>query len=187
MSTLTAPGSNARREIGSRWAWIIVLGVALVALGIVAFLNLPMATRASVYAIGILMVMAAVGQLVAAILVRRAGMFVLLLLAAVLYGIGGYFTFTNPDVAAEAFTLVLAISLIVSGVLRASWSLTMRSFSGWGWWLASGIVTLIAGVLFLTQWPIDSVWLLGLVLAVDLVMQGSMAIGFGLGLRRMRD
>ncbi len=187
MAELTAPESHhVRREVGSRWAWITLLGAGLIVLGVLAFLNLPMATVASVYIIGILMLAGAIAQLVAAILVRRIGMFVLLLLAAVLYGIGGYYTITYPDIAAQAFTLVLAVTLIISGILRASWSLTMRSFAGWGWWLASGIVSLIAGVLFITRWPMDSAWLLGMVLAVDLILQGSMAVGFGMSLRRIR-
>lgn len=184
MTTLSGSGvDNVRREIGSYWGWFTAMGVALVVLGVLAFFNLPTATKVSVYTIGILMLLGAGAQLASAAVVRGAGSVVLLLPSAVLYGVAGYSTFANPELAAQAYTLVLALSLIVSGALRIGWSLVLRAFSGWGWWLASGLVSITAGAIFLAQWPADATWLLGMVLAVDLTFQGAMAIGFGLALR----
>lgn len=186
MATLTSsPFDSARREIGSQWGWFTALGVGLVLLGLLAFYNLPTATRVSVYAIGILMLFAAACQLGAAFMARGAGPFALLLLSAILYGVAGYFTFSNPDLAAQAYTLALAVSMIFSGGLRAGWAFALRAFSGWGWWLASGVVSILAGAMFLASWPADSMWLLGMVLAVDLTFQGAMAIGFGFTVREL--
>jgi len=36
----------------------------------------------------------------------------------------------------------------------------------------------------LSGWPINSLWILGLFLAIDLMMQGISYIAFGLGLKR---
>jgi len=43
----------------------------------------------------------------------------------------------------------------------------------------------IAGIVFIAGWSADTVWLLGMVLAVDLTFQGAMAIAFGLTLRQI--
>lgn len=186
MTTFTGSGIDSmRREIGSQWGWFTAMGVALVALGVLAFFNLPTATKVSVYTLGILMLLGAGAQLATAVLARGAGSFVLLLLSAILYGVAGFFTLNNPQLAALAYTMLLAVSMIASGALRIGWSLALRPLSGWGWWLASGLVTIGAGAMFLAQWPTDATWLLGMALAVDLTFQGAMAIGSGLALREI--
>ena len=58
--------------------------------------------------------------------------------------------------------------------------------SKWGSILASGCVTLAAGIIFVMGWPINTLWLLGMMLAVDLTFQGISAIGFGLALKSIR-
>lgn len=58
MATLTGSDigiDNTRRGMGSVWGWFIALGVVLILLGVLAFFNLPAATRVSVYAVGIFM------------------------------------------------------------------------------------------------------------------------------------
>jgi uncharacterized membrane protein HdeD (DUF308 family) len=85
--------------------------------------------------------------------------------------------------AAATLTLLLAIALIASGILRIWWSFQLKPQVGWGWVLASGIITLLAGIIFVLGWPVNSLWLLGMVLAIDLTFQGIAAIAFGLTLK----
>ena len=46
------------------------------------------------------------------------------------------------------------------------------------------MVTLLAGLAFVAGWPADTVYLLGMILAVDLTFQGAMAIGCGIALKQ---
>jgi uncharacterized membrane protein HdeD (DUF308 family) len=48
----------------------------------------------------------------------------------------------------------------------------------------SGVITLLLGLLILAHWPINSVYMLGLFLGIDLIVAGTGWIGIGLGLRR---
>lgn len=173
----------ARREIGSSWGWFVALGVLLIVLGVIAFSNLPAATTASVYAVGILMLIGAISQLVGAFYARSWSGFGLLLSSALLYGAAGAIVIANPTLGAWVFTLMLGASLVVSGAMRIWWSLYLRELPGWGWITASGVVTLIAGIAFVAGWPADTVYLLGMILAVDLTFQGAMAIGCGFALK----
>jgi uncharacterized membrane protein HdeD (DUF308 family) len=174
----------AERSIGMQWAWYVALGVGLFALAVVAFYDLSAATVATVYLVGIMMLIGAIAQIAAAFQSRHWGGFVLWLLSGLLYGVAGIFAFANPELAAVALTVVLAVSLIASGVLRIWWSMSLRAMPGWGWMAASGAITLIAGIVFIIGWPQNALWLLGMLLAFDLAFQGATAAGFGLALRQ---
>ena len=105
-------------------------------------------------------------------------------LSALLYLAAGVLAFVNPILTSAVLTLLMACALLVSGLFRIWVAFDSRHESGWGWLLAGGIVTALAGLVFLIGWPVNSLWLLGLFLAFDLAMQGWALIGFGFALRR---
>ena len=180
-------GHPARDEDpASGWGWFVALGALFLLFSLLAFGNLLVATVATVYFVGLLMLIGAVGQLVQALRMRRWGSFLLWLLAGILYGIAGMLALTNPVLGAAALTLLLAISLIVSGFFRLWWGATLRGMPGRGWIIASGVVGVIAGIVFYLSWPENTPFLLGIVLAVELGLQGILLIAFGLGIRRVR-
>src|SRR5690606_33583801 len=125
-------------------------------------------------------------QLAQAFQVRRWGSFFLWLLAGVLYAVAGIVAIIEPRLTAAALTLLLAIALAVSGILRLWWGFTLRAVKGRGWIVASGIVSVVAGIVFYAAWPWNAPWLLGLVLAIDLALQGILMLSFGLGLRSVQ-
>jgi uncharacterized membrane protein HdeD (DUF308 family) len=59
-----------------------------------------------------------------------------------------------------------------------------RPHQGWGWLLAAGIITILLGLMIAMGWPVNSLWVLGLFLAIDLVFQGWSFIAIGLALKR---
>lgn len=52
--------------------------------------------------------------------------------------------------------------------------MTLRPSLGWGWLLASGLCSILVGVILLTGWPATALWLTGLLLGVNLVFTGAM-------------
>jgi uncharacterized membrane protein HdeD (DUF308 family) len=171
------------RETGFGWGWFIVLGAALIVLGALAFLNLPPAGTASLYAVGVVMVIGALAQLGTTLLVPRWRGIGLLVLSATLYGAAGVFAIVNPKLAATPLTLLLAFALIFSGMMRVRLTSVMPPLPGWGWVAASGHVTVLSGLVFIHFLFTNTVWLLGMALAVDLTFQGAMVIAFGVALR----
>lgn len=168
----------------ARWGWFVALGVILVVLALFAFANLLAATLASVLFVGAMMTVGAVFHIIHAFQVTRWSGFFFWLLSGLLYGAAGVIILFNPVLGAAVLTLLFAVALIVSGIFRIWWSYKVKPMTGWGWMLASGIVTLLVGLLFTMQWPANSLILLGIVLAVDLTFQGVAAIAFGLALKR---
>lgn len=50
--------------------------------------------------------------------------------------------------------------------------------------LIDGIITLLVGVMIYMQWPSSSVWAIGILVGVSLMISGATRIGMTLALRR---
>lgn len=172
-------------ELRDNRGWLIALGIALILLGAIAFAHLFAASIATVYYLGMLMFIGGVAQLVMAFRVKTWGRSIFLVVAAILYGLAGVFAFVNPLLASTVMTLLLAVSLIASGVFRIIVAVQERQREGWGWILAMGILTIVVALMVLAGWPVNSLWILGLFLATDLIAQGFGWLFVGLGLSRL--
>lgn len=177
--------TDFRDSIRRSWGWFLALGILVLAFGIIAAGNLFVASVASTYWIGILMIIAAIAQVVQAFSVEGWGSKTFAILAAILYGIAGYFAFSQPLAATATLTLALGAFLLAAGVVRAFIGIKDRPMVGWGWLLFGGIVTALAGLLILMGWPGNSIWVLGLFLAVDLIASGVSYIMLALGLKNV--
>lgn len=173
-------------EFRSKYGWFIALGVVLLALGAYALFNLFAATIASVFFIGVLMLIGGVARIVHAFQVEKKSWLAFWLLSGVLYAVAGVLTLANPVLGAAVFTLLLAASLIASGLVMIVASFTSSAGQGRWWILLSGVVTAIAGLILAAGWPLSGVWALGMILAIDLTFQGWALIAFGLALRSAR-
>jgi uncharacterized membrane protein HdeD (DUF308 family) len=67
--------------------------------------------------------------------------------------------------------LVAAIFLMVGGVFRIISALADR-FSGWGWVLLNGVVTLMLGILIYKGWPETGLWAIGLFIGIEMIFNG---------------
>lgn len=166
--------ANARKN----WGWFFALGVMFLTLGAIAAGNLFYSTIAAVLYAGVFMMLAGALQLLHAFRIRSWGGFFLWFASGALYTGAGAATLVNPGFASVILTLLLALLTIMSGASRLVLGWRARQTKAWGWLVASGGVTTVAGLVFLLGWPINSVWLLGLLLTLDLMFQGVMLIGF---------
>lgn len=171
-------------SLQSKWGWFAALGLLLIVCGLIALANVALATVVSVYYVGILMLIGGIVYLVHTFQVRSWDQVLFWALSGVLYVLAGVFAFENPLLASAALTLFLAIALLIAGVFRIWVGWRMRPVKGWGWVLASGIITALAGVVIYLGWPVNSLWILGLFLACDLFIQGWSMFAFGLAIRR---
>src|SRR4029077_4977592 len=111
------------------------------------------------------------------------GKFLIWLLLGLLYIVAGFVTFENPLLAAAVLTLLLGSALVVSGVMRIILAFSMREGMSWTWVVLSGVVTLLLGLIILAHWPVSSLFVLGVLLGVDLLIIGIGWIFAGFGLR----
>ena len=78
-----------------------------------------------------------------------------------------------------------AIALIIAGLVRLWAGNRLRPMPGAGWVMVGGAITALAGLVIATGWPVNSVWVLGLFLAIDLIFQGWALVAVALAARRM--
>lgn len=171
-------------SVGSKWGWFLALGLLLMVLGLVALVNVVAATLASIFFIAAVMLVAGVGHVVHAFQVRGWDSMAYWVLSGLLYLAAGIFAFINPLLASAVMTLVMAFALLVSGLFRLFIGLRMRGGGG-GFMMLSGLVTALAGLMIAIGWPASSLWVLGLFLSVDMMIQGSTLIALALALKRL--
>src|SRR5215475_2123986 len=167
----------------AKWGWIVALGVVYLIVGFIALGSVAMATVASVLVVGVMMIIAGVAEVINAFQIKSWGKFLLWALLGVLYVVAGFVTFENPLFAAVVLTLILGASLVASGIMRIILAFSMKREQPWIWLLLSSIITLLLGLLILARWPINSVYVLGIFLGIDLIFAGAGWIGLSLGLR----
>jgi len=176
----------AASGIKGKWGWFIALGVGLLIFGGIAFAHLFVATVATVYYVGALMLVGGIIEIVHAFGVKTWGRFFFWLVSGIIYAVAGFIAFYNPLLASSALTLLLAVSLIVAGLMRIWVGIGTRPEKGWGWIVAAGVLTLVTGLIIAAGWPVNSLWVLGLLMAIDLIFQGWAFIAFGLALKAAR-
>ena len=152
--------------------------------GVIALGSVVIATAASVFFVGIMMVIAGAIEVINAFQIKTWGRFLLWLSLGALYVIAGVLTFENPLLAASLLTLMLGFALLISGVMRMVLAFSMKEGGLWIWVLISGLVTLLLGLVILLHWPVSSLYVLGIFLGIDLVVAGASWVAIGFGLRK---
>jgi uncharacterized membrane protein HdeD (DUF308 family) len=167
-----------------KWGWIVALGVVYLVAGVIALGSVVMATIASVYVVGIMMLLAGAFEVIHSFQIKSWGRFIFWLLLGVLYIIAGFVAFDNPLLTAVWLTLILGAALVASGIMRVFLGFNMKGGTPWVWVVVSGLITLLLGIIILIHWPVSSLWTLGIFLGVDLVIAGVSWIALGMGLRQ---
>jgi uncharacterized membrane protein HdeD (DUF308 family) len=190
MAATSGPTTDYPGRLGAisglrdKWGWFLVLGILLLIAGVLALANEVLATVVSVYYVGALMLVAGIFEIVHAFGVKSWGRFFWWLISGIVYALAGVFAFINPLLASAVLTLLLAIALVVAGVMRIIVGIEHRSEANWGWIVASGVVTALAGLIIAAGWPVNSLFVLGIFLGIDLIFQGATLTMFGLALKR---
>jgi uncharacterized membrane protein HdeD (DUF308 family) len=182
MSDLTASRDSSRPRTG--WGWFVALGVAQLVLGIIAWFDVIAFTIAGTIFIGALLLVAGVFQIIHAFMDREWGGFILHVLVGVLYAIGGFLLMAEPLEGSVVITILVAAALIIGGILRIVIAVQHRHMAGWALLLASGVISLLVGLMLYLTLPWSGLWVVGTLIAVELIVHGVSWVQFGLALRR---
>ncbi|HZW96496.1 MAG TPA: DUF308 domain-containing protein [Candidatus Eremiobacteraceae bacterium] len=162
----------------------ILWGVLLVILGIMA-IGAPFLAAVAVNAvIAWLIIVAGIVHLVLAFHAHGAGSAIWRVLVGLAYLAFGGYMIVHPVLGVASLTLVLAALFVIEGVLNLMLYAKMRRLHGSSWALIDGIITLLVGVMIYMQWPSSSVWAIGILVGVSLMISGATRIGMTLALRR---
>ena len=189
-STETTPDDGSMhadfKVLKDEWCWILSLGIGLIFLGGFAVTSTYFAAKVTVLLLGLALIASGVGQLMSFLRSPKWSGHFLQLLSAILYLVVGYLVIDSPASAVKGLTMVMALFFIFSGILRISVSLIER-FPHWGWTAMSGVITLFLGLLIKKQWPESELWVIGLFVGIELIVNGWTFVALGLTAKRLAD
>ena len=159
-------------EVKKRSAWSIFMGIVTAALGCFLIVY-PLATAAiTTVLLGWALIFVGLAQFVFALYSQTIGNFFLKVLLSVLYGICGIALAFFPIAGVAALTGVLGTLLLIQAGLLTATAFQLRPVEGWGWFLFDAATNLLLGILILAKWPSSSVWAIGTLVGVSVVMSG---------------
>jgi uncharacterized membrane protein HdeD (DUF308 family) len=173
-------------ELRLKWGWFVALGVVMVLAGGFALADTVLVTLLSVIFIGAAMVVGGIFQVIHAYANKGWGTFLFGLLSGAFYIVGGFLIMNEPVRGSLVITLLLLVVLTVGGVLRIVMALRHREIKSWWFLLLTGLLSIGLAVILWSSLPWASLWLLGTVVAVELIFHGAAWIAMGFELRRMR-
>jgi uncharacterized membrane protein HdeD (DUF308 family) len=97
----------------------------------------------------------------------------------------GLALFAHPVFTSGMLTILLAAYFFADGVFEVAVGVQARPRDGWGWWVFTGILSLVLGVLMLRQFPWSGAWAMGFLLGFKLVLVGILMMRGGKLLKRM--
>lgn len=164
--------------------WVIA-GVVSIIVGVLAFAQ-PFGASLAVNVLagwGFLLVGAL--QLVSVFTVPGAGNKIWAILWAALGLYLGVSLLANPLAGILTLTLVVAVLFLATGVSRLLFAFSLRNTGAFFPLLFAGCVSILLGVIILASYPAAAPWVLGTLLAVELIFNGIGLIAFGVAGKRI--
>ena len=163
----------------------ILWGVLLIIFGMLAISSPFRAAVAVNVVIAWLIILAGVVHLILAFHAHRSGSLIWKLLVGVAYLFFGVYLIMHPVLGVASLTLALASLFLIEGVLDIVLFFKMRTMRGSSWVLVDGIITLLLGLMIYLHWPSSSVWAIGTLVGVSMIISGVTRVMLSLAVRKV--
>jgi uncharacterized membrane protein HdeD (DUF308 family) len=186
MATTSMTAHDFESHTSTSWWGAMLLGAVLLLCGLFLLGNVVVTTVISAVLLGVVLLIAGASEIVQAFAAPHWRGFFLRLAVGCLYAIAGVMLIADPVRASIALTLIFALSLIASGIVRL-----FLSAAYWQWagelLLISGLFGILAGFVILAKWPVSGLWVLGFFVAIDLLLHGAWWLALGWRLRERHE
>ncbi len=155
----------------------LIVGVLLLLIGIISIF-LPELTSLTIsFMIGWLLV---ISGIISAYHVMKSynTKWITWLKPFLLFSIGALILF-NPLTGISAISLLLMIYFLFDGFAGMMLAMEFKPMKGWIWMLMNGLFSFFVALIFLIGWPISSIWIIGLLVGISLVVDGVAMIIIG--------
>ncbi|MCB1784915.1 MAG: HdeD family acid-resistance protein [Gammaproteobacteria bacterium] len=174
-------------ELPVDWRWMAAMGVGMIVAGLVGVTYAVRLTLVSVMAFGVLAILAGGVQVSHAMTTRGrrwAGGMVHAFVGIAYLAVGALLVW-DPIAGTLSLTIVMTAFLIALGAARLGYAWQCRRFR-WRWRLAlaGGVIDLLLAGLILYGWPTTSLWVIGTILAVELLLNGVTLLAIASASRR---
>jgi uncharacterized membrane protein HdeD (DUF308 family) len=178
---LRGPGERAKKITG----WYIAAAILLIVLGIFGIVEPGVAGLGVALLVGWLLIFGAAMHFVAAFKGGGAQQVIFQVLVGLVYLVGGVYFLTHTIMAVATLTLLLSGIILAEGVIEISSYLRLRNEGAASWLLINGIITMVLGALIFFHWPSSSIWAIGTIVGINLLMTGISRLMFALAARKL--
>jgi uncharacterized membrane protein HdeD (DUF308 family) len=161
--------SSAPPSLSISPGWSLALGILLVIAGVIALLYPVVAAVAAALYIGWFAIIAGVIDLVVSWRTRNEPNLGWRIAVGVLYLLLGCLLVTRPVAGAASLALFVGALMAASGVVEIMLAMRLKPKAGWGWLLASGIVSILFAVLIVVGWPMEALLLIGYLIGFQII------------------
>ncbi len=169
--------------MAASWQATLVLGVLTLILGIIVSFHPNGSLNLVAVLIGILMILSGIFHLVR-VFDRDESHRIWLGIAGLLFIVIGVILIRHLHLTVALIGLFVGISWIVQGLTALIGGIAGGAREGRGWWIAFGVVSLIAGIVVAAS-PTSSLTVLATLLGIWFIIMGLFEIVGGFILRRM--
>jgi len=163
------------------------LGIALIALGAAAVLAPVVAGSALVIVIGFILLIAGIVPIVRELKAEASKERTMGLMFGIITALTGIAVIGHPLFGLAFLTLLLAGYFVSEGVWKIFASFRYKPASGWKWLLASGVLSLILGLLIWNKWPVSGIWAVGVLVGLNLLGTGLALVTLASTLNKVLD
>jgi uncharacterized membrane protein HdeD (DUF308 family) len=187
MDPATTPDARGVHDLPGwvRRSWLVplLLGLAMVLLGLILLFNLDASVETLRWLVVFSLLLTAIDAFATASMRDKPWVG---WLVGIAYTAGAVASIVWPGVTLLALVLTVGVSLLVGGALQTvmAWRLRGRAH-GWGWSFALGILSVVAGLIFLFGSPVISILVLAIVLAVYVLMTGVTLVALAFAVRKL--
>ena len=171
-SQLTDAQAKILGAVAHRPGTLIWMGLLLIILGSVGVFAETFFSIASISLMGGFALAAGIMQALHALQAKGWKSVSIQLVFALIYVAIGVIVWISPVAALEGVTLYMATLLFATGGLRLVTAFQHTQFSGWFLPLASAALSILLGGLILAGWPDNSTWVPGMLIGIELLLQG---------------
>ena len=165
--------SAMRDTIKRHSMWYLLQGALMVIAGIIALIFPVFSSVTVVLMLGWLLIFSGIFQAISLIGATNVPHFWLQLISVTLSILIGVLFVRNPGQGLVTLTMLLIVFFMVGGMAKIIFALTIRPFPNWAWVLASGAIGVLLSFYLWSSMPVTAVWLLGLLVGIQLISEGS--------------
>jgi uncharacterized membrane protein HdeD (DUF308 family) len=104
------------------------------------------------------------------------------------YIVAGIVMVMNQGASAVWFTMFIAALLLASGIFRIVIGFQIRGeVKGWGWTVFGDVASIVLAFMSFAQWPYSGLWVIGLFVAIEMIMQGTSMISIAMAAKASKD
>ncbi|HKW31905.1 MAG TPA: DUF308 domain-containing protein [Candidatus Acidoferrum sp.] len=165
--------------------WYILIAVLFIVLGVFSIVEPAAAALGVTVLVGWLLIFGGLAYLIGACAGREAKQVIFQIAIGITYLIGGRYSLMHPHLAIGTLTLLLGAVILTGGVVEIISYFRLKREDASGWLLLNGIINLLLAGMILFHWPSSSIWAIGILVGLTLLMTGMARLMFALAVRKL--